>query len=199
MAINLNTQYPGQTAGTSLDYPFGQGRNVATQNDDTGTPFEAGWFNDIQGLLQALLSGASLTPTGMPDTARNSQYLQALQAMFLSGTLGTANGNIPQIGTPGTTSAGSRSAVITRFGSNTNGTFAVFSNGLTLQAGRDTRLLSSGTNTLPVRYSTAALGAWMIRESSGLAATDISLQVALSSFNWVSNTTIFFYWFSIGY
>ena len=86
MAINLNTAYPGQTAGTNLDYPFGQGRNVTTQNDDTGTPFEARWFNDVQGLLQALLSGASLTPTGTPDTARSSQYLQALGSLFINGT-----------------------------------------------------------------------------------------------------------------
>ena len=116
MAINLNTAYPGQTAGTNLDYPFGQGRNVTTQNDDTGTPFEARWFNDVQGLLQALLQGASLTPTGTPDTARSSQYLQALQSLFINGTLGTADGNIPQIGTPGTTAAGTRSAVVVRSG-----------------------------------------------------------------------------------
>ena len=67
MAINLNTQYPGRTAGTNTNYPFGQGRNVTTQGDGTGTPFESAWFNDVQGFLQALLQGASLTPSGTPD------------------------------------------------------------------------------------------------------------------------------------
>ena len=86
-------------------------------------------FNDVQGLLQALLSGASLTPTGTPDTARSSQYLQALGALFPRGQLGTADGNIPQIGTPGTTSLGTRSAVVVRSGSNANGSFRVWSDG----------------------------------------------------------------------
>ena len=90
MAINLNTQYPGRTAGTNTNYPYGQGRNVTTQGDGTGTPFESAWFNDVYGFLQALLQGASLTPTGTPDTARSSQYLQALQALLLTQTTGDA-------------------------------------------------------------------------------------------------------------
>ena len=83
MAINLNTQYPGRTAGTNTNYPFGQGRNVTTQGDGTGTPFEAAWFNDVYGFLQALLQGASIVPSGTPDNAQTSQYLQALMSSFL--------------------------------------------------------------------------------------------------------------------
>ena len=57
MAINLNQQYPGRTAGTNQNYPYGQGRNVTTQGDGTGTPFEAAWFNDVQGLLSVVKRG----------------------------------------------------------------------------------------------------------------------------------------------
>ena len=89
MAINLAQQYPGRTAGTNTNYPFGQGRNVTSQGDGTGTPYEAAWFNDVQGFLQALLSGASLTPSGTPDNVTTSQYLAALRALFL--TQGTAD------------------------------------------------------------------------------------------------------------
>ena len=41
---------------------------------------------------------------------------------------GTADGNIPLIGTPGTTTAGANSAVVVRQGVNTNGFFRIFSN-----------------------------------------------------------------------
>ena len=74
MAINLNTQYPGRTAGTNTNYPFGQGRNVTAQGDGTGTPYEAAWFNDVQGFLQALLQSAGVVPSGAPDNATASQY-----------------------------------------------------------------------------------------------------------------------------
>ena len=46
---------------------------------------------------------------------------------------GTANGNLPLIGTPGTTAAGANSAVVVRQGSNTNGFFRVWSDGLIMQ------------------------------------------------------------------
>ena len=78
MAINLNQQYPGRTAGTNQNYPYGQGRNVTTQGDGTGTPFEAAWFNDVQGFFQAILSAANVVPSGTPDNAQISQYLEAI-------------------------------------------------------------------------------------------------------------------------
>lgn len=48
---------------------------------------------------------------------------------------GTAAGNIPLIGTPGTTAAGANSAVVVRSGSNANGRYEVFSNGFIIQYG----------------------------------------------------------------
>ena len=114
--------------------------------------------------------GASLTPTGTPDTARSSQYLQALQSLFINGTLGTADGNIPQIGTPGTTSLGTRSAVVVRSGSNANGNFRVYSDGLIIQWGivsgqssstgqaSFSRPFAIGFSVTPLMVSTAVSG-----------------------------------------
>lgn len=83
MAINLASRYPGKTAGANEDYPTGQARNVTVPGDGTGTPWEAALVNDDQGFKQALLKEANMTPTGNPDTALNSQYLEAMQKLFV--------------------------------------------------------------------------------------------------------------------
>ncbi len=82
MAINLETQYPGKVAPSSPSYPFGAARNITTPGDGTGTPWEAALANDNIGFQQALLSAANIVPSGSPDNASASQYLQALQYLF---------------------------------------------------------------------------------------------------------------------
>lgn len=82
MAINPEQQYPDKITPASADYPFGQARNVTTPGDGTGTPLEQAWVNDLFGWQQALLTEAGITPSGVPDTARNSQHLQAMQLLF---------------------------------------------------------------------------------------------------------------------
>lgn len=84
MAINPETQYPGKIDAASVDYPHGRARNVTNPSDGTGTPLEKAWLNDLFGLQQALLTEAGITPSGAPDTARNSQYLDAMRALFLA-------------------------------------------------------------------------------------------------------------------
>ena len=84
MAINPETQYPGKIDAASADYPHGRARNVTNPSDGTGTPLEKAWLNDLFGFQQALLSEAGITPSGAPDTARNSQYLDAMRALFLA-------------------------------------------------------------------------------------------------------------------
>jgi hypothetical protein len=96
MAIRIVEQYPGKTAGANTNYPHGEARNVTTSGDSTGTPWERAIVNDDQGFKQALLEAAGITPSGNPDTAVASQYLQALQALFtgkISATL-SANGSV---------------------------------------------------------------------------------------------------------
>lgn len=82
MAIILSEQYPGKTAGNTTDYPYGEARNVTTPGDGTGTPWEQAIVKDDQGFKQALLAAAGVVPSGNPDTALASQYLQALQTLF---------------------------------------------------------------------------------------------------------------------
>ena len=79
MAINPELQYPGKINPSTPAYPYGSARNITTPGDGTGTPWEAAIVNDNLGFQQALLNLASLVPSGSPDEARASQYLQALQ------------------------------------------------------------------------------------------------------------------------
>lgn len=81
MAINPESQYPGKIAPATGDYPFGSARNITTPGDGTGTPWEAALVNDLFGFQQALLSAASLVPSGSPDKVGASQYLEALQRL----------------------------------------------------------------------------------------------------------------------
>lgn len=81
MAIAPETQYPGKIAPATPAYPFGAARNITVPGDGTGTPWEQALVNDIFGFQQRLLTLAGLTPTGTPDTAENSQYYSALQAL----------------------------------------------------------------------------------------------------------------------
>ena len=91
MAISISEQYPGKTAGNTTNYPLGEARNVTTPGDGTGTPWEQAIVNDDQGFKQALLAAAGLTPSGTPDTALVSQYLQALQTLFVGAVSFTGN------------------------------------------------------------------------------------------------------------
>lgn len=82
MAINPGDLYPGKTAPPTADYPYGSARNVSTPGDGTGTPWEAALVNDLFGFQQAILEGASITPSGTPERVGQSQYLDALNRLF---------------------------------------------------------------------------------------------------------------------
>ena len=75
MAINLNTQYSSKNVPVSTNYPYGQGMNVSAQGAGDAVPWEAAVFNDWNGYFQAVLSAASIVPSGTPDNAVTSQYL----------------------------------------------------------------------------------------------------------------------------
>ena len=168
MAINLATQYRGKTSGTNANYPYGQGRNITTSGDGTGTPFEAAWFNDVQGFLQAILTAGRIVPNGTPDNARSSQYLTALRALFLDESsnlsdltsnttarrnlglgsaatrnTGTSNGQVPLL----SASVG----IISGFVSNTQGSSITLSIGIRIQYGVF-NASGAGTKTLPQSF-----------------------------------------------
>jgi hypothetical protein len=79
MAISPATEYPGQTAGTSANYPEGEARNVTLSGDGTGTPWEKKFINDLFGFLQALLGQAGAVANGSEETALASQYMDSLK------------------------------------------------------------------------------------------------------------------------
>lgn len=91
MAINPETQYPGKIAPSTPEYPYGAARNITVPGDGTGTPWEAAIVNDTLGFHQALLSEAGVVPTGTPEKATESQYLEALTSLTLR-RFGTVSG-----------------------------------------------------------------------------------------------------------
>lgn len=86
MAIRLIIQYPGQVGAATGAYPHGVPRNVSAPSAGDGTPWEEAFVKDIYGFLSALIDLAAIVHSGVADTALASQYLQALQAVFLQQT-----------------------------------------------------------------------------------------------------------------
>jgi hypothetical protein len=83
LALDPSARYSGQIdTSAPEDYPHGKARNRTLPNDGTGTPLERDFVNDIFGLQQALLRYAGITPANTPDTARVSQYLDAIDSMI---------------------------------------------------------------------------------------------------------------------
>jgi len=80
--LNIDTTYPGQTAGTNANYPNGQARNVTVSGDGTGTPWEQQLLNDILGFMNACVDEAGITVSGSPETALASDVLDGLKALL---------------------------------------------------------------------------------------------------------------------
>lgn len=85
MAIKINTTYSGRTDNTDPNYPYGKGRNVVGGVEGTGTPFEAQWYNNLEGFLQGLLLEAGITPDGQVDNANSSQLVEAVKGIAREG------------------------------------------------------------------------------------------------------------------
>lgn len=87
MAIDLEDEYPGRVAAASAAWPFGEPQNRTSPGD--GTPWEVKIAKDLIGSLHAVLNEAGSTPSGTPETATTSQFLQALQSLFPQVETGT--------------------------------------------------------------------------------------------------------------
>ena len=85
MAIDPDSQYPGQTEAPDADYPYGGAKNETVVDALDGTPFEKAMLNDIFGLQQSLLDKAEIVPSGNSETAPLSQYREALE-LFMAQT-----------------------------------------------------------------------------------------------------------------
>ena len=77
MAIKLADEYVNVNP-PGADYPNGSIKNSTTPTALDGTPVDEVWGNDREGMFQALLASSGITPSGVPDTAVASQYLQSL-------------------------------------------------------------------------------------------------------------------------
>ncbi len=100
MAINPASQYPGQTAPASTDYPYGSARDVSSPGAGDGTPLQQAWVNDWFGFQQRVLQAAGITPSGNPDTAVASDVFNGLVGRLLNVVTITASGTYtPSAGT----------------------------------------------------------------------------------------------------
>ncbi len=80
--LNIDTTYPGQTAGVNANYPNGQARNVTVSGDGLGTPWEQQLLNDILGFMNASVDEAGITISGSPETALASDVMDGLKAVL---------------------------------------------------------------------------------------------------------------------
>lgn len=98
MAINPDVAFPGKTAGTSPEYPYGKARDVSSPGDGTGTPLKAAWLNDWFGLQQQLLSLAGITPSGVADAVGACQVWDALRQLLMTRSDLAASGGAVLVG-----------------------------------------------------------------------------------------------------
>lgn len=78
MALNIANKYPGKSGGATAAYPFGSAQNITTPGDQTGTPLEQSWLNDLFGFQQTLLDALGESPTELADAVGAYQYAKAL-------------------------------------------------------------------------------------------------------------------------
>jgi hypothetical protein len=78
MALQPNTEFPGQSAAPDANYPGGSAVNVSTAGAGDGFPLFDTWVNDIFGFLQSLIEGTGAVFDNVPDTAIASQYMLAV-------------------------------------------------------------------------------------------------------------------------
>lgn len=106
MAVKIADLYLN-TNPADANYPGGSFKNASSPAATDGTPFEEQWANDMLGFMQALLALAGVVPSGVPDTAINSQHLQAVLKI-----MGTTAASIRPVAVTGPVVAADRIIVI---------------------------------------------------------------------------------------
>lgn len=71
-------EYVGRVTAPDANYPLGSSQNESAPGNDDGTPYIKKRADDLWGLLQGLLTSASISPNNSPDTVLISQYLKAI-------------------------------------------------------------------------------------------------------------------------
>lgn len=93
MATNpsLLPENAGRLTAPDANYPYGSAKNDSTGTTGDGTPIRAPLLNDTYGFYQALLTRASLVPSGVAETALVSQLADAV-AIIASGVVSAPTG-----------------------------------------------------------------------------------------------------------
>lgn len=81
--INLESEFSQRVNPADANYPFGSIKDNTSPGANDGTPLAAVWGNDFEGFRQATASRSAVTPSGLPDTAQDSQLLDALDKRYL--------------------------------------------------------------------------------------------------------------------
>lgn len=93
MATNPSTlpENAGRLTAPDANYPYGSAKNDSTGTTGDGTPIRAPLMNDTYGFYQALLTRAGIVPSGVAETALNSQLLDAIDAIIAASASDTLN------------------------------------------------------------------------------------------------------------
>ena len=83
MAINPSIEFPGKVTPPTPEFPYASAKDVTAPGAGDGTPYVKRRADDIFGFQQALLTTAGIVPSGIPDTALESEYLKSLK--FVAG------------------------------------------------------------------------------------------------------------------
>ena len=167
-------------------------------------------------VYESLINNNTTTPTNTTNwrlvdfAGLDARYLTQTtgDARYIAGTLGTADGNIPQIGTPGTTTTGNRSAVVVRSGSNSNGNYRVWSDGLIIQWGLNTTSIGINatiTSNFPISFNSVPIpplvNATDSSSTSGSGSNLTAHTPTTTNFRVLNDnqTTTGFSWYCIGF
>lgn len=82
--INMEQTFTPRVNPADANYPFGSIKDNTSPGANDGTPLSAVWGNDFEGFRQAAMTEAGITPSGLPDTAQDSQLLAAVKAVTRS-------------------------------------------------------------------------------------------------------------------
>lgn len=83
MATRPIDDYPGRVGAVSPDYPNGAAVNRSGAGLQDGTPLDQRWVNDFFGFTAAAIATVGDVPNGTPETAENSQILDAILGLVL--------------------------------------------------------------------------------------------------------------------
>lgn len=130
MATNpsLLPENVGRLTAPDANYPYGSAKNDSTGTTGDGTPIRAPLMNDTYGFYQALLQRAGIVPSGVAETALNSQLLDAIDFIVAAGasdTLNTVRVDVPAAASVDLTTLAPDTRHIRLTGAATIGTFLI--------------------------------------------------------------------------